>query len=69
MEIFEDEWKKFKFMDQNEFDKALTNPLITIPLLEEQFQKRIPAVLKMPANDYESLRVYMKMFLTLRHMM
>lgn len=69
MEIFEDEWKKFKFMDQNEFDKALANPLITIPLLEEQFQKRIPAVLKMPANDYESLRVYMKMFLTLRHMM
>eukprot|EP00347_Sterkiella_histriomuscorum_P015039 403358539 len=67
-EFFEEEWMKFKFVEQQEIDNLITDPLIMLPTLDEKQLKRIPNALMYPSKDHEIIRMRIKIFLSLRHM-
>lgn len=41
-ELMEEEWMKFKFVEQQEIDNIIIEPLIMMPTLDEKLHKRIP---------------------------
>jgi hypothetical protein len=38
----EEEWLKFKFVESQEIENVINEPLIMLPSIDEKFVKRIP---------------------------
>ena len=65
----EEEWLKFKFVEQQELDNIIVDPLIVLPVLDEKVGRRVPPSLIYPVKDIEILRMRIKIFLSIRHML
>lgn len=65
----EEEWHKFKFVEQSELDNIIVDPLIVLPVLDEKVGRRIPPALIHSVKDIDILRMRIKIFLSIRHML
>ena len=68
IEIFEQEWKNFKFIDHELLNKVINSPWSLVPVFEEKFRKKLPNFLKPPENELQELIYATQHFLTLRFM-
>jgi hypothetical protein len=61
-ELMEEEWLKFKFVDQQEIENIIADPIVMLPVIDEKIGRRAPAALLMPLKDIDILRMRIKIF-------
>ena len=66
-DMLEEEWIKFKFVEQQEIESIITDPIIILPVLDDKIGRKLPPALLFPIKDSEILRVRLRIFLSLRH--
>lgn len=68
LEIFEEQWTSFKFVDYEILNKVIRSPWSLVPVFEEKYRSKLPAFLKPSENELQEMRNAIQQFLTLRHM-
>jgi hypothetical protein len=68
-EIMEEEWSKFKFVDQHEMEQIAFSNLIVLPVLDEKVGRKIPLNLVYPSKDVDMARMQLRQLFTLRHLL
>ncbi|CDW77693.1 UNKNOWN [Stylonychia lemnae] len=67
-EMIEEEWLKFKFVEQSEIENLISDPLIMLPSIDDKSVRKMPQALSYPIKEMEIIRLRIKLFLSLRHM-
>lgn len=68
IDVFEKQWKSFKFIDHEVLNKVVRSHWSLVPLFEEKYKPKLPEFLKPHENDLQELNNAIDQFLTLRYM-
>ncbi|CAI2383715.1 unnamed protein product [Moneuplotes crassus] len=68
IDVFEKQWRAFKFIDHELLNKVIRSHWSLVPLYEEKYKSKLPAFLKLYENDLQELNNAIDQFLTLRYM-